>query len=305
MRYSHFLITAALAGFLGLPAAAHAQYGGTSNYGIFGGGTTGAGAFGGSRSSGFGQSQGFGQGIGQGFGGSSLGRSPALSGGSGSVISPYLNLLRPGDTAINYYALVRPQIRQDALNTQYSTYQQQTDRMLLEQQQRLRQQAAAEANLANLELGPTTNPAPTANPRNAANAEARRPVSDSTDAELRDWASRYRDPDGQSEPRPTNSLQSRQRSASLRQARELKALEAELAGSAVDSNNQNSATASSQSQPPQPSRAAVIGNQFRSPNHYFTTQGATPNRPAGMGGASQGIATNRSAGMGGVGSPSR
>src|SRR5262249_29004663 len=160
------------------------------------------------------------------------------------------------------------QIRQDALNIQSASNQQQTDRLLLEQQMRLRQQAADEANLANLELSSAPNPAPTANSRNASNSQARRPVSDSTDAELRDWANRYRDPDGQSNPQSTNSLQSRQRAASLRQARELKALEAELAGSAADSNSQNSAAASSQSQPSQPLRAAVIGNQFRSPNHY-------------------------------------
>jgi hypothetical protein len=284
MRYSQFLMTAALAGCLGLPAAAHAQYGGGSNYGIFGGGTTGAGAFGGTRSGGFGQSSGFGQQ--QGFSGS-LGRSPALGGGSSSVISPYLNLLRPGDAAVNYYALVRPQIRQDALNTQYSTYQQQTDRTLLEQQQRLRQQAAAEANLANIEL-----PTPT-NLRNAPNAEGRRPAGDGTNAELRDWANRYRDLDGQSDSKSGgDSLQGRQRAASLRQARELKALEAELAGSADSS--QNTSSAASQSQPAQPYRAPMSGNQFRSPNHYFATQATAPSRPA----LTQGAATSRSAGMG-------
>ena len=294
MRYSQFLMTAALAGCLGLPTAAHAQNGGASNYGIFGGGTTGASAFGGSRSGGFGQSQGFG-GQQQGFSGS-LGRSPALGGGSSSVISPYLNLLRPGDAAINYYALVRPQIRQDALNTQYSTYQQQTDRTLLEQQQRLRQQAAAEANLANIDL-PT--PTPTT-PRSAPNAEARRPASDSTSAELRDWANSYKDQDSQSDLKSSNSLQSRQRAASLRQAQELKALEAELAGSAAET-SQNASNAASSSQPGQPYRAPVSGNQFRSPNHYFATQATAPSRPA----LSQGAATGRPSGMSGVGSPPR
>ena len=149
--------------------------------------------------------------------------------------------------------------------------------MLLEQQQRLHQQAAAEANLANIEL-----PTPP-NPRNAPNAQGRRPASDSSSAEFRDWANRYRDLDGQSDSKSGgDSLQSRQRAASLRQARELKALEAELAGSAADtSQNASSAPQSQPAQPPAPQSS----NQFRSPNHYFATQGSATSRPAGVGGS--------------------
>ena len=264
MKSSRLLAAAALASCLSLPAVATAQYGspaGSSGYGIFGGGTSGA-------SSSFGRSSGFSQGgfsgsSQQGFGAGSsaggLGRS-AVGVGAGATVSPYLNLLRPGNAAVNYYALVRPQVQQNTLNNQYSTNFQQTDRMLLEQQQQVRQ--GLDPNLSNLDLQAGNRPAAPVDPR-------RRTADTAADPEVRDWANSK----GQNDP--VTSKDARQREASARQAKELKALEAELAANADSS---KAATGQGTGAPPDRIPGTPYG--FRPANHYFPSQG-TPNRLGG------------------------
>jgi hypothetical protein len=257
MKASRLLAAAALASCLSWPAAARAQYTapGSSGYGIFGGGTAGA-------SSSFGRTGGFSQG---GFGGASqgfsgaggFGRSATMGMGSGATFSPYLNLLRPGNAAVNYYALVRPQVQQNAINTQYATNFQQTDRLLLQQQQQARQ--GLDAGLASVDLTPAAKPAAP-----IAQADARRRAADNTaDSEVRDWA-------GNKSESASGAKEARRREASLRQARELKALEAELAVNA----DASKATASPGAGAP-PDRIPGTPYGYRPVNHYFPNQGTT------------------------------
>lgn len=279
MKYSRLLAISALAGSLALPATAVAQ---SSNYGIFGNGTSQNGGFNSSGASGsFGRS-GFGSsgqmGIGGGIGGG-IGRTSAVGVGSGNVVSPYLNLLRPGtSTAVNYYALVRPQIRQDAINTQYSNNIQQADRMLSNQQQYIQQTLEPLLNPAevpassNLRTEPTTQPEPR---RRMATASK----TNNADADFHDWASDFKDQSGVTDPR--SSLDSRQREAKLRQAKELKELEKELLG-------ESSSSTTDATSPAQSSAAPLRGRSVSSfpgatglnslrptTNHYFPAQGAT------------------------------
>jgi hypothetical protein len=267
MKYSRLLATASLAGCFSLPAIAQAQssFGGSSNYGIFGGGTMdgayGGGAFGNS----FGRGTGFGQ---RGFGGGSsfgsMGRQGPLGigmgNGSGSTLSPYLNLLRPGNAAINYYALVRPQFRQEAINTQYSTNFQQIDRLLSEH--RLLQET--EATPPNVDLLPA--------PRKIApesQSNARRQASDTADTELREWANGYGEPNSPNDAKSIkDSTQRRRRTVTARQAQELKALEDELAGSSSSSRDVGQ---TSQSPSSQPNTMPASTGSGRNPNHYFPT----------------------------------
>jgi hypothetical protein len=276
MKYSRFLATAVLAGCFSIPAIAQAQFNnggsGSSNYGIFGNGAGlngGGSSFG--RSSGFGQNQfgSFGQ---QSFGGSSpgsFGRSGAVGVGSSSVLSPYLNMLRPGDAAVNYYALVRPQIRQQQINVQNATSLQQTDRWISDQQQRMRQ---------GLDTSPS-NPDVLPSPRKAeaaGQAEPRRRANDDADADFHDWSKSFKDKDPQGDAKPATD--SRQRATALRQAKELKALEDELSG-------KSEGTADGVQQPRtqgvQPNYVPASFSPIRPVNHYYPTQGATANRMGG------------------------
>jgi len=256
MKSSRLLAAATLASCLSLPAVATAQFGspaGSSGYGIFGGGTAGA-------SSSFGRSSGIGQG---GFGGSSqsfggaaaaggMGRS-AVGIGAGTTVSPYLNMLRPGNAAVNYYSLVRPQVQQNAINTQYANNFQQTDRLLLEQQQQVRQ--TLDPSLANMDL---QSAARRIDP--AAQAAAQRRATDTgADPEIRDWS-------GKADT--GTSKDAKQREASARQARELKALEAELAANADSS---KASTGQGTGAPPDRIPGTPYG--YRPANHYFPTQG--------------------------------
>lgn len=286
MKYSRLLVMSALAGSLALPATAMAQ--GSSNYGIFGNGTGQSGGFNNSGASGSFGRGGFGQsgfsnssqmGMGGGIGG--LGRTSALGAGSGNVVSPYLNLLRPGNgvagAAINYYGLVRPQVRQDAINTQYSNNIQQADRMLTNQQQFIQQNLEPLLNPAeapatsNLRTEPTNQPEPR---RRVATASK----PNNADADFHDWASDFKDQSIVTDPRL--SLDSRQREAKLRQAKELKELEKELLG---ESNSSTDTTASAPSSAAQsrgrsisPFPGATGLNSLRpTSNHYFPAQGAT------------------------------
>jgi len=253
MKYSRLLATAALAACLGVPAVASAQFNngvaGSSGYGIFGGGTNGAsGSFGrgGAMSAG-----GFGQGLGTAGG---IGRTSAVGVGSGATVSPYLNMLRPGNAAVNYISLVRPQLQQNAINTQNSNnFQQfqQTDRLLLEQQQA---RQTFDPTLANADLG-------SRRPEPVAQSEARRRASEPAESDLRDWSNNTRSQDPQTKD-------ARKREASLRQQQELKALEKELAASA-DTNKQATGTGAPADRIP----GTPYG--YRPINHYFPTQGGT------------------------------
>ncbi len=260
MKRLHLIATAVLAGSLGLPAVVQAQVGiagsGASNYGIFGGGTN-TGAFG--RSSGFGQSQ---SGGFSGASSSSFGRS-ALGAGASPTLSPYLNMLRPGSAAVNYYALVRPQVRQDAINTQTTTTMQQTDRQLADQQQRLRQEV--DQTLANADLSSGDQKAGT-----AGQAKPRRRVNDEADADFHDWASDFRQ---SSQSGAKSARDSRQTEANLRRAKELKALEDELA-----SDGSTTAAPASQTAGARQNNAPSSLSSYRSPNHYFPTPGVAANR---------------------------
>jgi hypothetical protein len=274
MKYSSLLVTAALAGSLGLPVAVQAQVsnGGSSNYGIFGGGTNNGSGSGFGRSSGFGpnQSSGFGQ---QSFGGSTaggFGRSAAIGVGSSPTLSPYLNLLRPGSTAVNYYSGVRPQIHQDLVNTQNANSIQQTDRFLIDQQQRLRQ--TQDPNLAN-ENSPLQGNR-VAEP--AVQTAQRRRVNDPADADFHDWASDFKGQTTQGDAR--TSMDSRQRAANLRRAAELKALEKELEGNADSSTNP---TPPAQTSGQQPNNVLINPNLLRPANHYYPTPGVTTSRVLG------------------------
>lgn len=252
MNHSRLLMAAAFASFLGLPVAVNAQVtnGGSSNYGIFGGGTSqGGSGFGGSSS---------GQ---QGFGNAamgSFGRSSTTAIGSPSI-SPYLNLTRPGNTAVNYYALVRPQVRQDAINTQVGTTIQQTDRLLNSQQQAIRQDPYA----ANNDLSTNALPSNYRKPEPAAPAAQRRRGSDDADAGFNDWAS-GKDLGLTGEVRTAEDA--RQRAAALRRAKELKALEDELSGNA---DSTTSATPPARTAAAQPTYPPGFAAPLKPANHYF------------------------------------
>ncbi len=262
MKCSRLLAAATLASCLSLPAAARAQFAngpaGSSGYGIFGGGTAGAsGSFG--RTSGFSQG-GFGGSSSQGLGGAAAGGAgrSAVGIGAGTTVSPYLNMLRPGNAAVNYYSLVRPQVQQNAINTQSAMNFQQTDRLLLDQQQQARQ--GLDPALANMDLTPG---ARRADP--VAQADARRRAVDNVaDPELRDFS-------GKKAQDTTGSTDSRQRDLNSRQARELKALEAELAANSDSSK----AAATGQGTGAPPDRIPGTPYGFRPANHYFPTQGTT------------------------------
>jgi len=284
MKNSSLLMASALAGSLVLPAAVMAQ--GSSNYGIFG---NGAGQNTGFSNAGFGNSSagrsGFGQGqsgfAGQQSFGGAMGRSPAIGMGSGAnVVSPYLNLLRPGSSAaVNYYALVRPQIRQDQINTQYSNNIQQADRMLQNQQQWLNQNV--EPYLNNTEAMPAIGRTP--EPTTSQPTEQRRRVTQNADTGFHDWATDFKD---QGAPADSRSMDSRQREAKARQARELKELEKELLGETPPAG-----TSTTQAQTPTQQGQARTAPTFpapvglsRSANHYFPKQGGSSNRTGSLGG---------------------
>jgi hypothetical protein len=253
MKNSRLLATAALAACLGVPAIANAQFNngapGSSGYGIFGGGTNGvSGQFGrGSFSQGS-----FGQGLGTAGG---IGRTSAVGLGASPTVSPYLNLLRPGNAAVNYMSLVRPQIQQNAINTQYNNNFQQTDRLLLEQQRQTRQMI--DPGLANADFQTDSR-----RPVPVAQSQARPRTAEPADSELRDWANPTKSPDAGS----GNSREARRREANLRQQQELKALEKELAASA-----DNSKAAGNTGAPPDRVPGTPYG--YRPINHYFPSQG--------------------------------
>jgi hypothetical protein len=251
MKHSRLLMAVALASSFGLPIAVQAQVtNGSASYGIFGGGTPQGGG-------GFGVSSSGQQGLGTGAVGS-FGRS-STSALTPPTLSPYLNLARTGNAAVNYYALVRPQVQQNAFNTQVGTSIQQTDRLLYSQHQTAR--PAYDPYGAN-ELAPNALPSNSRTPEPAAPAAQRRRASDDADAGPKDWASGAKD-SGFTGDVGTGE-DARQRAASLRRAKELKALEDELSGNADSSTTPPARTAGAQPTYP-PGLAAML----RPANHYF------------------------------------
>src|SRR5262249_37592860 len=122
----------------------------------------------------------------------------------------------------------------------------------------------------------------------AAQPEARRRTASSPannqDADFHDWASDFK---GSSTDTKTG-LDSRQREAKLRQAKELKELEKELLGETATSVN---AETQAQAQAPAPQAQARRASPFPGPvglspartaNHYFPSQGGTSNRMGGQ-----------------------
>jgi hypothetical protein len=78
---------------------------------------------------------------------SNFGRPPTNPLGT-PVFSPYLNMARGGDSALNYYGLVRPQVQ-----TQQSLQQLQQQQTLMEQQQSLSPLTTGVGGLSTTGLG--------------------------------------------------------------------------------------------------------------------------------------------------------
>jgi len=266
MKHSRLLVAAALASSLGLPVGASAQVNngglaGSSNYGIFGGGTSQNGGFSGSSQGGGFSGSRFGQ---QGLGSPTAGTFGRSTSPLGSpTVSPYLNLLQPGTSpAVSYYALVRPQVRQDTINSQVGTSIQQTDRILNTQQQIAR--PAFDPYAANTELATNALPQNNRKAEDAAPAAPRRRASDDVGAGFNDWASGSRDSGFTADVRTPEDA--KQRAAAIRRARELKALEDELSGNSDSGANTTQPARTGAAQPTAPLGAV---NQARPANHYF------------------------------------
>jgi hypothetical protein len=278
MRFTGFLAAAALAGCCLVPAAAQAQTNnrglGNNGYGIFGDGTNLNGVYNGTgsantfrRNFAYNQNQ-IGNFTNSAYGGSyiaPLGAYGLSSNGTGtnSVISPYLNLLRPGGAAINYYGLVRPQIRQEAINGDWASSFKQAEK---QGEDELRARQGLEANMSNVDWSQGFKQAEFEGEK-----EARRRAGENPEPEFRDWASSYKDQEIQGEAKTEKDrAKSKQRAANLRQARALKALEGELAGSSDSSKNVAPPSLASGLQsyhgPGYPS-------QFKSMTHYYPSQG--------------------------------
>ena len=133
-----------MASFLLLPSAAHLQSQSSNRglanggYGIFGDGSNINGSYnGGSYANSFNRNYAYnpsqvGNYAQQAYSGSyiqPLGRYGIGANGGGSNLSPYLNLLRPGNTAVNYYGLVRPQLRQEGINGDWATNFKQAEKL--------------------------------------------------------------------------------------------------------------------------------------------------------------------------------
>jgi hypothetical protein len=145
-------------------------------------------------------------------------------------------------------------VQQNAINTQYATNFQQTDRLLEQQRQT---QQSIDPSLLNMELQPGARRAdPVAQP-----AAPRRITDSAPDPELRNWANNKNQSDA------GTGSGSRRREASQRQAAELKALERELAAEA-----DSSKTATSQGAGAPPARTPGTPYGYRPVNHYFPSQ---------------------------------
>jgi hypothetical protein len=285
MNCSRIISAAALAGCILLPSAAHAQLNsnrlGNSGYGIFGDGSNINGSYNGSASGNFNKNYSYNQSqIGnyatQAYSGSyiqPLSRYGLGANGSGnSVISPYLNLLRPGNTAVNYYGIVRPQVRQEAVNGDWATNFKQAERVGEEE---LRARQGLENNYqAFVDWSQAYKQAEFEGEK-----EARRRAGENPEPEFRDWATSYKDQELQGEAKvEKDRAKSKQRAANLRQAKELKELEGELAGNADPGRGvaQPSLASGLQSY-----HGPGYASQFKSMTHYYPSQGQPISRIGG------------------------
>lgn len=286
MNHSRIILAAALAGCMLVPSAARAQVNanrlGNSGYGIFGDGSNINGSYNGSAHSNFNRNYAYNQSqIGnyatQAYSGSyiqPLGRFGVGANGTGgnSVISPYLNLLHSGNTAVNYYGVVRPQIRQEGINGDWATNFKQAER-IGEEELRARQ-GLDNNNQSYIDWSLGYKQAEIEGEK-----EARRRAGENPEPEFRDWATSYKDQELQGEAKAEKDrAKSKQRAASLRQAKALKELEGELAGSG----DPNRAVA-----PPslasglQSYHGPGYPSQFKSMTHYYPSQGQPISRIGG------------------------
>lgn len=243
MNFIRLMAAAALVSCIVLPSAARAQvrtntaFGG--GYGIFGGGSNLAGVYTGVPSTGFQRNYSYTQSqVGNftqsAYTGSNIqplglyGLGANGAGGNSSILSPYLNLLRPGSAALNYYSGVRPALRQNAINGDWATNFKQAER-IGEEELRAQQGLDNPLNLVDWSKGYKE-------AEFEGEKEARRRAGENPEPEFRDWAVSYKDQELQGEAKAERDrMKSKQRAANLRQAKELKELEAELsAGSPAD-----------------------------------------------------------------------
>jgi hypothetical protein len=289
MKYSPLLAAAALSSCFSLPVAAQAQLigrgNGNSGYGIFGDGTSLNGVYNGTgyanqfnRNFAYNQNQ-IGNFAQQTYSGSyvqPLGRfglGPNGSAGQGnSALSPYLSLLKTGNAAVNYYGLVRPQMRQGGVNGDWATNYKQAEK---QGEEELRAQQGLDPNLSQVDWSQGYKQAEFEGER-----EARRRAGENPEPEFRDWATSYKDQEIQGEAKAEKDrLKSKQRAANLRQARALKELEGDLSGTATDVGKYVA--------PPtlamglQNSRGPLNASQFKSMRHFFPSQGLPISRIAG------------------------
>ena len=281
MNHTRLLTAAALAAcFSMLPSVSQAQVvnpRGTGGYGIFGDGTSINGVYNGTGSSfssnrnyAYNRSQigNFSQGAYNGSYIAPLGRNGT---GTNGALSPYLNLLRPGNAAINYYGLVRPMQRQEGINGDWATNFKQAEKLGEEE---LRARQGLDTNQSNVDWSQGFKQAELEGEK-----EARRRAGENPEPEFRDWATSYKDQEIQGEAKADKDrAKSKQRAANLRQARELKALEGDLAGSSDTSKN---AALPSLASGLQSYRGPLSSSQYKSMTHYYPSQGAPISRIGG------------------------
>ncbi len=286
MNLTRLLTAAALAAcFSMLPSVSQAQVvnpNGMGGYGIFGDGSNINGVYNGAASSfssnrnyAYNRSQigNFSQGAYNGSYIAPLGRYGLSANGTGTngALSPYLNLLRPGNAAINYYGLVRQAQRQEAINGDWATNFKQAERIGEEE---LRARQGLDVNMSNVDWSQGYKQAEIEGEK-----EARRRAGENPEPEFKDWATSYKDQEIQGEAKAEKSrAKSKQRAANLRQARELKALEGELAGSSDASKN---AALPSLASGLQSYHGPGYPSQFKSMTHYYPSQGAPISRIGG------------------------
>jgi len=278
------MAAAALAGCMIAPSVVNAQ--GNRNrlgggYGIFGDGSNINGSYNGSASGNFGRNYSYGQSqvgnfASQAYSGSNiqpLSRYGLGANGSGnSVISPYLNLLRPGGAAVNYYGVVRPMQRQEAINGDWATSYKQAEKQG-EEELRARQ-GLENGYQALVDWAQQYKQAEFEGEK-----EARRRAGENPEPEFRDWATSYKDQEiGGEAKAEKDRAKSKQRAANLRQAQALKQLEGELTGGG-DTNRV--VAPPSLASGLQSYHGPGVPSQFKSMTHYYPSQGQPIGRLGG------------------------
>jgi hypothetical protein len=252
---------------------------GNSGYGIFGDGSNINGSYNGSAQGNFGRNYSYNQSqvgnyASQAYSGSyiqPLSRYGLGANGSGgnSVISPYLNLLRPGSTAVNYYGIVRPQVRQEAINGDWATNFRQAEKL---GEIELRARQGLETDLVDWAFGHQQ-------AFKEGEKEARRKAGENPEPEFGNWSSSYKDQEIAGEAKAEKDrARSKQRAANLRQAQALKELEGELAGGGDPNRNVAPPSLASGLQA---YRGPGTASQFKSMTHYYPTQGQPVGRIGG------------------------